>query len=77
MPSIVDFSHFQKAVHQDYVRTAGHCARVFLVPEQLLPAFSEGFHALQLHTGRVHNIDIALLCPGHHMASTQVLPNVA
>ena len=77
MPSIVDFSHFQKAVHQDYVRTAGHCARVFLVPEQLPPAYSEGLHALQLHAGLVHNINIALLCPGHHMTSMQLLPNVA
>jgi hypothetical protein len=30
-----------------------------------------------LHAGRVHNIDIAQLCPDHRMTSTQVLPNVA
>ena len=77
MPSIVDFSHFQKAVNQDCVRMTGPCVCLFLVPEQFPPTFFDGRHTLQLHAGRVHNIDIARLCPDHHMAPMSVLSNAA
>lgn len=72
MPSIVDFSNFQKVINLDRVLMVSRCVCVFLARERLPTGFPGGLHVLQLFAGQAHMLAFFLFCMDLNVVSQSV-----